>query len=80
MIIQSLFPAVDGAAPPDMEIEQYAQRLLELKNAGSEISLVQIYSAARPTPRSGFSHLPLRDLSRIAATVRRTSGLTAEVF
>src|ERR1035441_1842672 len=43
VVIQSLFPAIHGEEPPLEEIEQYAQRLLELKNAGAEISLVQIY-------------------------------------
>ena len=59
---------------------QFAQRLLELKNDGAQISLVQIYSATRPTARSVCSHLPLRTLSRIAQTVRQATGLKAEVF
>ncbi len=80
VVIQSLFPAIDDEEPPLEEIEQFARRLLDLKNAGAQISLVQIYSATRPTPNSGFSHLPLRVLSRIAQTVRQTTGLKAEVF
>jgi wyosine [tRNA(Phe)-imidazoG37] synthetase (radical SAM superfamily) len=80
VVIQSLFPAINGEEPPLEEIEQYAQRLLELKKAGAEISLVQIYSATRPAPNSQSGHLPLKALSRIAHTVRQTTGLTAEVF
>ena len=80
VVIQSLFPAIHGEEPPLEEIEQYAQRLLELKNAGAEISLVQIYSATRPSPNSESGHLPLKVLSRIAQTVRQTTGLKAEVF
>ena len=80
VVIQSLFPAIKGEEPPLEEIEQYAHRLLELKNGGAEISLVQIYSATRPAPNSASGHLPLKVLSRIAATVRQTTGLTAEVF
>src|SRR5690606_30565020 len=60
VVIQSLFPALDGVEPPAEEVDQYADRLRELKNAGAQISLVQIYSATRPTNRSGLSHLPLR--------------------
>jgi hypothetical protein len=41
---------------------------------------VQIYSATRPIQNAACSHLPLRSLSRIAQTVRLTSGLKAEVF
>jgi len=80
VIIQSLFPAINNEEPPLEEIEQYAKRLLELKKAGAEISLVQIYSATRPSVHSDCSHLPLKVLSRIAATVRQTTGLKAEVF
>jgi wyosine [tRNA(Phe)-imidazoG37] synthetase (radical SAM superfamily) len=80
IVIQSLFPAINDEEPPLEEIEQYAHRLLELKNAGATISLVQIYSANRPAPNSEFGHLPLRVLSRIAHAVRQTAKLRAEVF
>jgi len=80
VVIQSLFPAINGEEPPLEEVEQYAQRLLELKNGGAQISLVQIYSATRPSLNSESGHLPLKVLSRIAQTVRQTTGLTAEVF
>ena len=80
LVIQSLFPAVQGEEPPLQEIEQYTQRLLEIKNGGAQISLVQIYSATRPSATSHCSHLPLKVLSRIAQTVRQNTGLRAEVF
>jgi wyosine [tRNA(Phe)-imidazoG37] synthetase (radical SAM superfamily) len=80
VVIQSLFPAINGEAPSDFEITEYAQRLKELKDQGAEISQVQIYSATRPMALVGCSHLPLRTLSRIAQTVRKVSGLKAEVF
>src|SRR5262249_1535221 len=71
-ILQSLFPAIGGEETPLEEVDQYARRLLELKEAGADISLVQIYSATRPSANSDYSHLPLRVLSRIAQTVRQT--------
>ena len=80
VIIQSLFPSIDGAEPPMDEIERYANRLKDLKEKGANISLVQIYSATRPMARSGCGHLPLRTLSRIAQKVRQVAGLPAEVF
>jgi len=80
VVIQSLFPALNGEEPPAREIQAYAQRLKELKNAGAEIPLVQIYSANRPIARSGCGHLPLKTLSQIAQTVRHVAGLPAEVF
>jgi wyosine [tRNA(Phe)-imidazoG37] synthetase (radical SAM superfamily) len=80
VVIQSLFPAINGEEPPLEEIEQYAQRLKELKADGAQISLVQIYSAARPMSHAESGHLPLKTLSQIAQTVRQATGLKAEVF
>lgn len=80
VVIQSLFPALGEEEPSVEEIEQYAERLRELKNEGAEISLVQVYSAARPAVNSTCQHLPLKVLSRIVQTVRQTTGLKAEVF
>jgi wyosine [tRNA(Phe)-imidazoG37] synthetase (radical SAM superfamily) len=80
IVVQSLFPAINGEEPPLEEIEHYSRRLLELKNAGADISLVQIYSAHRPSPNSESGHLTLKVLSRIAQTVRQRTGLKAEVF
>ena len=80
VVIQSLFPAIHGEEPPFEEIREYAQRLKELKANGAQISMVQIYSAARPGVNAEWGHLPLRVLSQIAQTVRQTAGLRAEVF
>lgn len=80
VVIQSLFPAVNGEEPPAEEIEQFAMRLRELRENGAHISLVQIYSATRPIQNAGCGHLPLKSLSRIAQNVRLVSGLKAEVF
>jgi wyosine [tRNA(Phe)-imidazoG37] synthetase (radical SAM superfamily) len=80
VVIQSLFPSINNEEPPLEEIEQYAERLRELRVGGAQIPLVQIYSAARPSPNSSCGHLPLRSLSRIAHTVRQVAGLKAEVF
>jgi wyosine [tRNA(Phe)-imidazoG37] synthetase (radical SAM superfamily) len=80
VIIQSLFPMLDHEEPTVEEIENYAGRLNDLKHAGAQIPLVQIYSANRPTPHSKCTHLPLKTLARIALRVREVSGLKAEVF
>jgi wyosine [tRNA(Phe)-imidazoG37] synthetase (radical SAM superfamily) len=80
LVIQSLFTLLDDVEPPVEEIENYVQRLKELKKAGAKISLVQIYSAHRPSIRAMCSHLPLRTLSKYAQRVREVTGLKAEVF
>lgn len=80
VVIQSLFSSVNGLTPPPAEIEAYVQRLCDLKKAGAQIPLVQIYSATRPTTRSRCDHLPLGTLSAIARRVREVAGLNAEVY
>jgi wyosine [tRNA(Phe)-imidazoG37] synthetase (radical SAM superfamily) len=80
VIIQSLFSLLDGCEPPAEEIEQYIERLKELKAAGAMIPLVQVYSATRPMAHADCGHLPLKSLSQIAKLIRATTGLRAEVF
>ena len=80
VVIQSLFCTLDDEAPSEEEISAYIQRLTDLKAAGAQISLVQVYSACRPPARPGCKHLPLAQLSHIARRVREETGLNAEVF
>ncbi len=80
VIIQSLFPKFCGQEPDEAEIEAYVARLRELRDAGAQIALVQVYSALRPTMHPECAHLPLRTLSRIAQAVHRATGLRTEVF
>ena len=80
VVIQSLFPSIDGREPAEEEIKQYLARLLELKAAGTMISLVQVYSATRPVGNPCCGHLPLHSLFRIAKLIRSETGLKAEVF
>jgi wyosine [tRNA(Phe)-imidazoG37] synthetase (radical SAM superfamily) len=80
VVIQSLFPLLNHEEPPAEEIARYAERLRDLKEAGAQIRLVQVYSAARPAAHPQCGHLPLKTLARIAQQVREVSGLRAEVF
>ncbi|MBM3880234.1 MAG: hypothetical protein FJ387_11030 [Verrucomicrobia bacterium] len=80
IVIQSLFPRFAGEEPPADELDQYVRRLQGLKDAGVKVSMVQIYSAMRPTLHPDCGHLPLKSLSRIAHLVRAETGLPAEVF
>lgn len=80
VVIQSLFPMIDGQEPEADEIDQYVARLKELKAAGVMIPLVQIYSATRPMAHARCGHLPLKCLSRIAKSIRSVTGLRAEVY
>ncbi len=79
VVIQSLFTRIDNDEPPVAEIDEYINRLQELKNGGARISLVQIYSATRPVFHGGCGHLPLKFLSAIRHRIKAI-GLKAEVF
>ncbi len=80
VVIQSLFFIQEDIAPSEEEISAYIARLNELKTAGAQISLVQVYSACRPPARPGCRHLPLAQISGIARRVREETGISAEVF
>lgn len=80
IIIQSLFPLLKGLEPSPEEIERYVGHLLSLKQNGARISLVQVYSAHRPSHHPECGHLPLKTLSRIAHRIREVTGIPAEVF
>ena len=80
IIIQTMVPAINSRNPFENELAEYIARLRELKAAGAQISLVQIYSATRPSPHSDCGHLPLNVLTGIAKRVRAGTGLHVEVF
>lgn len=80
VIIQSLFLQYLHEIPTHEEVHEYIQRLKYLMENGGKISLVQIYSARRPTIDTGCDHLSLRQLMDIARQVRQETGLRVEVF
>jgi wyosine [tRNA(Phe)-imidazoG37] synthetase (radical SAM superfamily) len=80
VIIQSLFPLVEGEEPAPEEIDEFILRLDDLKQAGARISLVQIYSATRPIAHPDCGHMPLKKLSNICQRIKSETGLRAEVF
>jgi wyosine [tRNA(Phe)-imidazoG37] synthetase (radical SAM superfamily) len=80
IIIQSLFPLLNGWEPLPEEIDEYILRLHELKDGGAMISQVQIYSATRPAAHPDCGHVPLQSLTRICRRVKTETGLKAEVF
>lgn len=80
VVVQSLFPNDPTLRLTDAEIDQYVQRLRELREAGAQIELVQIYSAHRPAHRPACTHLVVETLCEIAQRVRKVARLRAEVF
>jgi len=79
IVIQSLFMRIHGAAPPDVEIDAFCDRLSEIVASGGQLKLVQVYTVARPPAESFVTSLTESELESIAAKVR-TRGIAAEVF
>jgi wyosine [tRNA(Phe)-imidazoG37] synthetase (radical SAM superfamily) len=80
VIIQSLFPLISGEEPTAAEISAFLGRLVELKEGGAHISMVQIYSATRPASHPECGHLPLKTLANIRQRIKTEVGLQAEIF
>ncbi len=80
VVIQSLFPRLHDAEPPECEITAYIEQLLRLRDQGAQISQVQIFSTRKISEVNGCRHLPLRSLSHIARRVHEETGLTVDVF
>ena len=80
VVIQSLFTFLDTEAPPEPEIAAYVNSLKNLIAAGASISRVQIYSVPGFRTSADARHLPLHELSAIAARVNAETGLPSEVF
>ena len=79
IVIQSLFMRINGAAPPETEIDAFCDRLAEIVAAGGKITLVQVYTVARPPAESFVTPLTDAELEAIAAKVR-CLGIAAEVY
>ena len=80
LVIQSLWFQIEGAAPPDDEIEAYCDRLADLISNGGKLKLIQLHSIARDPAESQASPLTKDSLDRIAATVKRRVSVPIEVF
>ena len=79
IVIQSLFMNVHDIPPSEEEIEQFAQRLIELRGGGCQIKLVQVYTVARGTAESYVTPLNRDQVDTIAGKVRDT-GLIADAY
>lgn len=79
LVIQSMFHRFDDEEPSEAEIAAYIERLREVRDAGGQIRLVQVYSVARAPADPRVHALPVERLAQIAAQVRAL-GLPAEVY
>jgi wyosine [tRNA(Phe)-imidazoG37] synthetase (radical SAM superfamily) len=79
IVVQSLFPAVDGVGPDDGEVSAWAARLREIVAEGGRIDHVQVYTVARAPSDTRCKPLDGARLEAIAETARG-AGLAATVY
>jgi wyosine [tRNA(Phe)-imidazoG37] synthetase (radical SAM superfamily) len=79
IVIQSMFLRYRGDGPSTAEVDAYLGRLRTLIAGGCRITLVQVYTVARPTAESDAMPLDHAEVDAIAAQVKAI-GLAAEAY
>jgi wyosine [tRNA(Phe)-imidazoG37] synthetase (radical SAM superfamily) len=79
IVVQSLFPAIDGAGPDDTEVAAWVERLREIAAEGGRIEHVQVFTVARTPSDPRCAPLDRTRLESIAEAARR-AGLDAAVY
>jgi wyosine [tRNA(Phe)-imidazoG37] synthetase (radical SAM superfamily) len=80
LVIQSLFLRLHGDPPSAQEQEAFCDRLNEIRRAGGQIKLVQVYTVARPPAEAYVTPLANTEVDALTDLVRRRTGLTAEAY
>jgi wyosine [tRNA(Phe)-imidazoG37] synthetase (radical SAM superfamily) len=80
LVIQSLFMRVNGEPPSGNELEEFCNRLNEIKAAGGRLKLVQIYTIARRPAKSFVGPLSDAEVDAIVTLVKDRTGLNANGY
>ncbi|HEV8700477.1 MAG TPA: radical SAM protein [Candidatus Polarisedimenticolia bacterium] len=81
VVLQSLFMRVRGQGPAPDEIAAYCDRVSEIVSGGGRVSLVQVYTVARPPAETFVAPLADPEVERIAEEVRRrVPSIPVETF
>lgn len=79
VVIQSMFHAFDGVGPDDAEIEAWVGRLTAVRDAGGQISEIQVYTVARRPADPSVGALERVRLDWIASQAR-AAGFGVSVY
>jgi wyosine [tRNA(Phe)-imidazoG37] synthetase (radical SAM superfamily) len=80
LVIQALFLRLHGQPPPYGELEAFCERLNDITAAGGTLSLVQVYTIARPPAEPMVTPLTDAEVDAIAELVRARTGLPVAAF
>jgi hypothetical protein len=73
IVIQSLFPTIEGVGPDDAQIAAWVGRMREIVVHGGRIGHVQVYTVARAPSDPRCGPLDAARLEAIAAAARAAS-------
>jgi wyosine [tRNA(Phe)-imidazoG37] synthetase (radical SAM superfamily) len=81
VVLQSLFMRVRGQAPGPEEIAAYCDRVSDIVSGGGRVSLIQVYTVARPPAETYVAPLADSEVDSIADAVRRcVPAIPVETF
>ncbi len=80
VVIQALFLRLHGEAPPAAELDAFCDRLNDIRKAGGQIKLVQVYTVAREPAEAFVDALSAAEVDAIVRMVQNRTGLPAEPF
>jgi wyosine [tRNA(Phe)-imidazoG37] synthetase (radical SAM superfamily) len=80
LVIQALFMRIAGDPPPPAELAAFCDRLNDITAAGGALSLIQLYTVARPPAESYVSPLTDAELAELAQLVQARTGLQTATF
>jgi wyosine [tRNA(Phe)-imidazoG37] synthetase (radical SAM superfamily) len=80
IVIQALFMKIDGESPEAAEQQAFCDRLRDIIDQGGQVSLVQIYTVARPPAESMVTPLENMEVDRLVELVRQQTGLAVNGF
>ena len=80
VVIQTLLLCLNGQEPPELEIDAYCRRLIEVAAAGGQIARVQLYTVVRTPAVAEAEPLPNEELERIGAIIHRRVGITVDIY
>jgi wyosine [tRNA(Phe)-imidazoG37] synthetase (radical SAM superfamily) len=78
--IQSMWHALDGEYPSESELDAYLERLRRIRDDGSSITEVQLYTLARKPANPACTPVTREFLSRLEGRIRAELGLAAKVY
>ncbi len=80
VVIQTLWPRLDGIAPPAAEVEAYCARLNELLAGGAKLKAIQIHTIARRPAERSVTPLADSELDAVAAAVAEKVPVPVEKY